>query len=151
MDDQRNETPDERYDRNWGELLQELRVTLTGVQILAGFLLTLPFTQRFTGIPHGWHALYLVTFAGAMITIGLLIAPVVAHRLLFGRHEKGTLVEASDRVAKAGLAVLGLTLVATATLIFGVVLSWVAGAVAGVLLGLGFLGLWLGLPLRLRG
>src|SRR4051812_35091858 len=106
--DGRNETRDQRLDRNWNELLQELRVTQTGVQILAGFLLTLPFQARFAGLPSFERWVYLATVLVTCFATILLIAPVAVHRALFRRHEKDRLVDAADRLARAGLGALGL-------------------------------------------
>src|SRR5680860_1669970 len=127
MDTRRDETDAERYDRNWSDLLQELRVAQTGVQVLAGFLLTLPFSSRFGDIGDVYRTVYLVAFSLAMVTVGLMTAPVALHRFLFGRHEKDVLVHAGDVFAKAGLASMGLTLVTVVMLIFGIVLSDTAG------------------------
>lgn len=149
MDSSRHETRAERYDRNWVELLQELRVAQTGVQILAGFLLTLPFTQRFTAISSGYRVLYLVAFGFAVVATGLLIAPVALHRFLFGRHEKDVLVKVGNATAKFGMAALGLTLVSVVVLIFGVVLGTPTGLVAGGAVLVFFLAVWVVLPLTL--
>ena len=149
MDPRRNETEAERYDRNWVELLQELRVAQTGVQILAGFLLTIPFSIRFADLGDGYRTLYLVSFGLAAIATGLLIAPVSFHRFLFGKHEKDALVAVGDQVAKAGLVALGLTLVSVVVLIFGFVLGTVTGLVAGALMVVFFLVVWVAVPVRL--
>ena len=99
----RDETDAERYDRNWSELIQELRVAQTGVQVLAGFLLTLPFTHRFFDIGDGHRVVYLVAFSLAVITVGLMTAPVALHRFLFGHHEKDVLVRSvTFRQVRAG-------------------------------------------------
>lgn len=95
----RQETDAERADRNWDELLQELRVTQTGVQLLSGFLLTLPFQQRFPQIPQRDQVAYLIAFGLALVSTGLLVAPVSAHRLLFRRGAKADLVETASRFA----------------------------------------------------
>ena len=92
MDARRNETDAERYDRNWSELIQELRVAQTGVQVLAGLLLTLPFSSRFGEIASGHRTVYLVAFGLAVLTVGLMTAPVALHRFLFGLHEKDVMV-----------------------------------------------------------
>jgi hypothetical protein len=97
MQDDREESHDQRMDRNWNELLQELRVSQTGVQILAGFLLTLPFQQRFEGLRAPERTLYLCTVVVACASTLLLVTPVVLHRALFRRHAKDTLVHAADR------------------------------------------------------
>ena len=145
--DQRHETPTERADRNWDELLQELRVTQTGIQILSGFLLTLPFQQRFTMLDGPLRALFLVAVVLATLSTGLVVAPVASHRLLFRKHEKIALVDTSDRLAKVGLTCLGLTVVVVLALVFGFVLGDTAGLVAGGAALVVFVALWLVLPL----
>src|SRR3978361_547247 len=104
METRRDETDAERYDRNWSELIQELRVAQAGVQALAGFLLTLPFSSRFGDVGQVHRITYLVAFSLAMVTVGLMTAPVALHRFLFGRHEKDVLVHAGDLYAKCGMA-----------------------------------------------
>jgi hypothetical protein len=149
QDNDREESRAERLDRNWVELIQELRVAQTGVQVLAGFLLTLPFSSRFGDIGDGHRLTYLVAFSLAVVTVGLMTAPVALHRFLFGRHEKDVLVRAGDTFAKTGIAAMGLTLVTVVVLIFGVVAGDVAGLVAGVVVFLFYLTAWVVLPLRL--
>src|SRR3977135_1157192 len=94
--DGREETPLERWDRNFGELLQELRVAQTGVQILFAFLLTLPFTQRFTKITSFQKDVYFVTLLLAPAASACIIAPVAHHRILFRRRQKEYLVAVSN-------------------------------------------------------
>src|SRR5918997_5958279 len=84
----RQEDKNQRIDRNWNELLQELRVTQTGVQLLAGFLLTLPFQERFDDLTTVQEVDYLVVVVLAMVSTGMLIAPVSFHRAVFRRQEK---------------------------------------------------------------
>ena len=119
----RNETAAERMDRNWNELLQELRVTQTGVQILSGFLLTLPFQQRFATLDDLQRTIFLVAVSLSTVATALLVSPVSSHRLLFRRGAKDTLVTTGDRLAKAGLVALGLTVTTVVLLIFNVVLG----------------------------
>jgi hypothetical protein len=149
MEPRRDETDAERYDRNWSELIQELRVAQTGVQVLAGFLLTLPFSARFAHIGDGHRTVFLVAFSLAVITVGLMIAPVALHRLLFAHHEKDVIVRAGDIYAKCGVTALGLTLVTVVVLIFGVVVDDAAGIVAGVVVFALYAVTWVALPLRL--
>jgi len=150
--DQRHETATERADRNWDELLQELRVTQTGIQILSGFLLTLPFQQRFTALDGPLRTLFLVAVALATVSTGLLVAPVASHRMLFRKHQKIALVETSDRLAKLGLACVGVTVVLVLALVFGFVLGDTAAFVAGGAALVVFLALWLVVPMMvLRG
>ena len=147
---ERNETHAEKLDRNWNELLQELRVTQTGVQILSGFLLTLPFQSRFPELTGDQIVLYLVTTGLSVVATGLLVAPVSAHRLLFRQREKDALVSEGNALAQAGLAVLGLTVVATLALIFSVVLDTRAAVVAGASALVFFVFIWLVLPFLVR-
>jgi len=147
---QRHETETERLDRNWSSLLQELRVVQTGVQLLTGFLLTLPFQQRFDVLSHGMQGVYLGTVATSVASTVLLIAPVGMHRLLFRRHRLVVLVSAAHRCAYAGLLLLGFALAGVTTIIFDAVVgrvpALIAGACALVLFTLG----WLVVPLMMR-
>ena len=106
----RSETQAERLDRNWSSLLQELRVTQTGVQLLTGFLLTLPFQARFAQLGDDLHTVYLMTVACSLAATVLLVAPVAMHRLLFRRHRLNTVVAVTHRCAYAGLLLLGTAL-----------------------------------------
>ena len=98
-DRDRDETEAQRLDRNWSSLLQELRVAQTGVQLLTGFLLTLPFQQRFTQLDGVMRTVYLVTVACSIGATVLLIAPVSMHRLLFRQHRLKTVVSAAHSYA----------------------------------------------------
>ncbi len=143
----RHETHAERLDRNWDELLQELRVVQTGVQILGGFLLTLPFQQRFTEIEDVNRRVYLVAFSLTVVATAFLVAPVASHRLLFHKHEKGTLVAIANVCARIGLVALALAVSSVAFIIFDVVTgTGAAVAAAGAVLLL-FLVNWLLLPM----
>jgi len=141
--------PLQRADRNFSELLQELRVAQTGVQILFAFLLTLSFMDRFTGIDAFARGVYVFTLVVAAVTVALFVAPVALHRLLFQRGRKRELVRAGHRLALAGLGSLGCTVLAGILLVLDVVLDRVlAMTVTGALLAV-FVALWVGLPLRL--
>jgi len=146
-DDGRDETETERADRNFGELLQELRVAQTGVQILFAFLLTLPFTQRWTSVGAEVHGIYLGTLISAALATVCLIAPVSHHRILFRRRRKPVLVEVGSRLAGLGLLFLSLAIVGSIFLIFDVVVGTGVGLGAAVVLAVIFLGIWYILPL----
>lgn len=147
--DARGETPEEQYDRNFGELLQELRVLQTGIQILAGFLLTLPFQSRFSDLHPALVGVFLAAAAAGTLSTVLIVAPAVAHRVLFRQHAKDLLVDSADRMAKAGLACLALTVTLVTSLVFGFVLGIVAAIVAGTLALVVFATLWVVVPVRL--
>ncbi|AKT51025.1 DUF6328 family protein [Arsenicicoccus sp. oral taxon 190] len=131
MDRKRDETAAERMDRNWNELLQELRVIQTGIQVLAGFLITLPFQQRFATLEDAQRHLYLVVVSLALLAVVLLLTPVVVHRALFRHGVKDTVVQLGSRLTAAGFVALGLTLVGTGVLIAWVVTGSVGGMVGG--------------------
>src|SRR6202451_2281192 len=105
--DPHDESEAERVDRNLAELLQELRVAGLGVQVLFGFLLSLPFTSRFTRLSGGQRDLYLACLVLAAVATALLLGPVAYHRLVFRRGEKESLVRAASVMAIAGLAAVG--------------------------------------------
>ncbi|MHA3702168.1 DUF6328 family protein [Jatrophihabitans sp. YIM 134969] len=146
----RNETPTERLDRNWGDLLQELRVTQTGVQFLTGFLLTLPFQSRFADLSTIERTVYLVTVSASVAATGFLVMPVSLHRVLFRRHARGEMVRVAHRAALTGLALLALAVVGVVEIVFAAIAGNVAGWTAAGVAALVLLGLWVVLPLRLR-
>ncbi|NUU32197.1 DUF6328 family protein [Arthrobacter sp. C9C5] len=148
--DGRDETFDEKMDRNWAELLQELRVLQTGVQILAGFLLTLPFQSRFETLDGFQLTLYLSNVVLAALTTALILLPVSAHRRLFRKGLKDTLVASADRIAKVALAGVALLSVGTSSLVFDVTAGRTAGLTAGGALLALLLILLVLIPNRLR-
>src|SRR6204780_5658379 len=101
--DPRDESEFERDDRNLAELLQELRVAGLGVQVLFGFLLSLPFTMRFAMLSHAQRQLYIASLMLAAASTALLLAPVAYHRLVFRRHQKEHLIRAANVMAICGL------------------------------------------------
>lgn len=138
---------DETLTRNMNELLQELRVAQTGVQILTAFLLTVPFTQRFSDLDQFQRTTYLMVLCGSVLTTALVVAPVAFHRVLFRRRMRRWLVEAANIAARAGLAMLALTCSGVLFLVFDVVTVRTGAFVAlgaGILL---FLTVWLVPPL----
>jgi hypothetical protein len=147
----RGETEQERINRNWDELLQELRVTQTGVQILTGFLLTLPFQQRFALLDDTQQAVYLTTVGFAVLATGLLVAPVSHHRSVFRQHEKEWLVKSGHRSARVGLVALALAITGAVWVVFDVVLAdrWASNVASGCTVALLF-GLWWGVPVLSR-
>jgi hypothetical protein len=144
------ETLEQRDDRNWTELLQELRVAQTGVQLLTAFLLALPFQPRFSVLSAQQRALYLAVVLLAVAATGLLLMPVSLHRAVFRRHQKELLIRAANGLAQAGLGVLALAVAGVVTLIFDVVIGPPAGAVAGSLTLLVLVLLWAVVPAMVR-
>ena len=146
----RSETETERLDRNWATLLQELRVVQTGVQLLTGFLLTLPFQARFDQLSNEMRAVYLVTVACSVTSTVLIAAPVSIHRILFRRHRLESLVTAAHWYALTGLTFLGLALTGVTVVIFDAVLGPRAGVVAGSCTAVALLVFWAVVPLSMR-
>jgi glucan phosphoethanolaminetransferase (alkaline phosphatase superfamily) len=134
QDDGRDESRAERMDRNWLELLQEMRVLQTGVQILAGFLLTLPFQARFETLDGYQTTLYLVNVVVAALTTASILLPVSVHRRLFRQGLKATLVSSADAILKVSLTGVALLSVGTTSLVFDVTAGRAAGLTAGALL-----------------
>ena len=131
-DDARDETPEERADRNWNDLLQELRVSQTGVQLLAGFLATLPFQQRFAELDSFQRGWYVALLALAFSTVGVTLAPVAIHRRVFREGAKEELVHAGHRLLATALAMIGLLLGGIVLLVVDMVYDRTAAAVAAV-------------------
>jgi hypothetical protein len=148
--DQRDETQAQRDDRNLAELLQELRVASLGVQVLFGFLLSLPFTNRFTRLSHGQRELYLTSLVLAAVATALLGGPVAYHRLVFRRGQKERLVRTANVMALLGLGTVGLAVSAAVLLVTGFVASGLAVGLIGGLVFCMFGGLWFVFPLAHR-
>ncbi|HEU0131809.1 MAG TPA: DUF6328 family protein [Mycobacteriales bacterium] len=134
---EKTEDPKTRRDRELGELLQEMRVAITGVQVLFAFLLTVPFTQRFEKVTAAERRVYFLAIVVAAISSLLLIAPAANHRLLFREGTKERLLRAANGLVIAGLIALalgiGLSLYLATTLVYGTGVAAVAAAiVAGV-------------------
>ena len=149
-DPERGETLLQKLDRNWTDLLQELRVLQTGIQILTGFLLTLPFQQRFAELNRAQTAIYLCLVVLSVLVTALLMSTVVMHRTFFQRRIKPDLVNNSDMLLRFTLVLVGLILVGTVGLIFDIVLSTAAGALGASAVALAVALLWLLLPRLLR-
>jgi hypothetical protein len=148
--DRPRETETERADRNLGELLQELRVAGIGVQVIFGFLLSLPFYMRFTTLGRAQRILYLVAVMLAAISTALLLGPVAYHRLVFRRRLKENLVRAANAMAICGLATVGLTICSVVLLVVSSVEKAVPAVLMGVFVACVFAGLWFVLPLTRR-
>jgi Family of unknown function (DUF6328) len=148
-DDGRGEGPLQRADRNMVELLQELRVAQTGVQILFAFLLTLSFTERFGSVDTVQRWTYVATLLCSVVTAGLLVAPAAAHRVTFRRGVKAETVQLGHRLFSAGLGTLVLTLAGCVLLVLDVAVGRSFAITAAVVVGLLLAALWFVLPLPL--
>jgi hypothetical protein len=148
-EDGRNETEAEREDRKWDDMLQELRVIQTGAQLTGGFLLTLPFQQRFAGLSDLQEAVYLGLVVLAALVVAQVLTPIAIHRRLAGEHVKGKLVSSAHLAMQAVLVSLSVLVVGTTMFIFDVVVGGAAALVVGAALGLVLVVLLVVVPRRL--
>lgn len=140
-------TDRQAVDRNWDELLQELRVAQTGLQILTGFLVSIPFQQRFPELSSFQQRLFLVALSVALFATMSVLAPPTFHRLLFRQQEKEWLVRVGNVFARLGLLCAAVAMSLVAWLIFDVVVGRTAGIWAVAAAVTAFLVLWAGVPL----
>jgi Family of unknown function (DUF6328) len=143
---QRNETEAEQADRNFTELLQELRVSQMGVQILFAFLLTLAFQERFTEVTDTQLVIYVITLLLCAVATALLIAPVALHRALFRKGRKRQVVESASKLAKGGLLMLFLAICGAILFILDFLLSRTLALVLAGVVAVVFLALWYVVP-----
>jgi hypothetical protein len=146
----RRETEEERLDRNYDELLQELRVAQTGTQILFAFLLTAAFTPLMQSSGPFSRRILAVTIVLAALATALLIGPVALHRTVFRRGLKDRLVRISNRLAAAGLVFLVGTMLGGCLIALDALLHRWAALIVTAAVGLWFVALWLVLPQRVR-
>lgn len=146
----RNETEEERADRMWTELIQEVRVAQMGVQILFAFLLTVVFTPKYDDLSDTDQTIYLVTVVLGAVTTGALIGPVSLHRIVSGRRIKPQAVRWASRLTVLGLVLLLATMAASLLLILRVATDdgFVPYLVAAVVTW--YLLCWFGIPLWTR-
>src|SRR6188472_1197762 len=127
--DGRDESVNERMDRNWNEILQELRVTQTGTQIFTGFLLTIAFQQRFGDLTTFQTRVYLILVVAAVLTTALGLAPVNLHRALFRKRAKVTIVQTAHVIMRFTLVGVAVMLIGTVLLIFDLVIGRTAAVI----------------------
>ena len=145
-----DESEAERLDRNYNELLQELRVSQTGVQILFAFLLSIAFQNRFSDIESYQRGIYVVTLVAAACAAIMLIAPVAVHRMLFRRHQKHELVVITSRFAAIGLAFLGTAILCAVLFVLDVVVNLTVAIVLTAVLAALLVGMWWLVPVEVR-
>lgn len=149
-DSGRDETEEERLDRNLGELLQELRVALPGVQVLFAFLLAVPFQQGFQEVTEFQKKVYFATLIFTAISATMLISPSAYHRITFRYQQKRRLVYYANRFAIVGIAFLALAMTGAILLITDVLFSTAAAIVVATLALCVFSFFWFVLPLQRR-
>ncbi len=146
----RDESREHRLDRNLIELLNELRVTGTGIQVMLAFLLIVPFNARYGRLTTFERAIYFVALISIAGSAVLLIAPSVHHRLLFRRRQRPFIIAMANRLAIAGMLLLAIGLTAILVLLAHVVYGPTAAILVGILTGTMVTGLWFAIPLARR-
>lgn len=150
MNPDRDETEAERADRNMLELLQELRVAVTGVQVLFAFLLAVPFTEGWDDVTAFQKKTYFVTLLLSAAATALLIAPSPYHRLNFRMRDKRHIVDVASRWAIAGVACLALAMTGAVMLVTDFLFGSATVAVTTAATLLMFALLWFAIPLARR-
>ncbi|MDQ3850674.1 MAG: DUF6328 family protein [Actinomycetota bacterium] len=150
---ERHESEQERLDRQLDQLLNELRVAMPGVQVLFGFLLAVPFQQRFAQVTDFQRLVYLFTLLASAAASAFFIAPTAYHRIMFRQRDKPHMIHLASRLTVAGLIALGLAMNGAVLLVTDVLFQRTTVVVAAVATGALYVWLWFGLGLsrRLRG
>jgi hypothetical protein len=148
-----DESEDERLDREMIELLNEVRVAMPGVQVLFGFMLAVPFQQRFAETTHLQRQLYFATLVCSAAATAFLVMPVAYHRIMFRRRDKPQVVDTGNMSLVVGLMFLALAMIGAVTLVTDVIFKAPMVIVATIGVGGLFAVLWFGYPLvrRVRG
>jgi MFS family permease len=146
----REESEEERLDRNLSELLQELRVAQTGVQVLFAFLLVLPFSQRFAEVTGAERGIYFATLALTAAATLLLIATSAHHRILFRLQDKQHIVLIANYLALGGTACLALAMTGAMLLIGSFLFGTAAGIAIGLVTAVAYGAVWYVAPLQRR-
>ncbi|WP_127474401.1 DUF6328 family protein [Microbacterium sulfonylureivorans] len=149
-DDGRDETPTERADRNWNEVLQELRVLQTGTQILTGFLLALAFQPAFADLSDGQRTVYLTLVVTSALSAIIALAPVALHRFLFQQRAKAAVVAYGHSALITALFTVSVLVVGVVAFVFDVVVGdaaawWALGSLSALIVVL-----WLVVPATMR-
>ncbi|OKJ17284.1 DUF6328 family protein [Kitasatospora sp. CB01950] len=150
MNDPHEESSQARADRRLVEMLQELRVLQTGVQIVFAFLLGVAFTPRFTTLDHVRQDLYVVVLLLSVVAAGVFATPVALHRGLYHHPDRARIVKVSRRIAQLGLILLAMALTGAVLLVLSVVLGFPAAVPIAAVIALLFTGLWFVLPWAVR-
>jgi hypothetical protein len=149
--DSRPESAAEREDRNLAELLQELRVVSLGVQVLFGFLLSLPFTNPFDRLDEAQRDLYLTSLVLAAVATTLLLSPVAYHRVVFRRRLKEGLVRFANLMALLGLTAIGGAILTAVAMVIDYVAGTLPATLITVLVAVLLVTLWFAVPVARRG
>jgi uncharacterized membrane protein len=144
------ETPKDRLNRNLDQLLQELRVVITGVQVLFAFLLAVPFSTQFTRTDRFERVTFFIALLFAALAVVALLAPSIQHRILFRHEQKAYLVRTGTRLTIAGMAALALSMVLSLVLVAHVLYGLPAALATGGGALVSFGAVWFAMPIARR-
>jgi hypothetical protein len=144
----RESIPAETINRNWTELIQEMRSTQTGMQVLTAFLLTLPYSDKFDTLDRVQRIAYLLVLVAAICGTAVVMSPIAHHRILFRRGRRPWLVATANRVARTALVLVALITCGVLFLTFDLTVGRIPAVIASALAVIGYLLLWVGVPLR---
>ncbi len=145
--DRRDESEEERLDRNLDELLQGLRVALPGIQVLLAFLLVVPFQQGWVKVTDFEKTVYYVTLLLTAAACICLISPTARHRMRFRELDKEWIVKTSNRLAITGLTFMGAAITGALLLVSSVIYDSAIVGIVPVVFGGLILWFWFGAPL----
>jgi O-antigen/teichoic acid export membrane protein len=140
----------ERLDRHWNEMLQELRLAQTGTQILFAFLLSIAFTNRFQDADAFTHDVFVVTLVAAAFAVGLLLAPVAFHRMVFQKQLRDRMIPIAHHLASGGMVFLVVAMCGGVLLAIDAILDRTVALVIVAVVALWFIGFWYVLPTYVR-
>jgi hypothetical protein len=145
-----DEDPGERLDRQWNELLQELRLAQTGTQILFAFLLSIAFQNRFQDADVFTHSVYAVTLIASALAVGLFLAPVSFHRIVYRHMVRDRMLPIANRMAITGMVFLVLAMAGGVLLAVDVVLPRAIAILIAALVLLWYAVFWYAVPAWVR-
>ena len=144
------ETEKDRLNRNLDQLLQELRVVLPGVQVLFAFLLAVPFSTRFNQVDGVERIVFFVALIFTAISVVLLMAPSIQHRILFRHDQKPYLVRAGSALTIAGMTALAIAMTLSIVLVADVLYGYWAASIAGAMALVSIVTIWYAVPIERR-
>jgi hypothetical protein len=145
-----HETQKDRLNRNLDQLLQELRVVLPGVQVLFAFLLAVPFSTRFDRVDQFERVVFFIALVFTAISVVLLLAPSIQHRILFRHDQKHYLVQMGTALTIAGMTALAVAMTLSLVLIAHFLYGPWAASIAGATAFVGIAAIWYVLPIGRR-
>jgi hypothetical protein len=140
----------QELDQEWAELVEEHRLAMPGIQVLFGFLLILPFQNRFERLTTNQEYVYFSALLCATIAAVLLITPTAAHRIRWRKADKEVLLRTATRTAIAATVFMAASMTAAVYLITDYLFGEPATAIVTSLVAAAFILFWYAFPLWRR-